>query len=557
VFSKRKKINASLIVLLVVSIGWALSVVPASAEEPVSGGVLKIGYFTAGRGTTYLAAASSVDTKMLVSNALDTLIAKDPLTAEYYPGLAESWNISSDGREIILYLRKDVTFHDGTPFNAQAVKANFDHMATSPETMGKGGYNKLGFERELQSYEVIDNYTFKITYNKLFARMLENLTDTFACGMNSPTAMEKYGEDYGQTIMVGTGPFKLVEWTGAHGKMVFERNEEYNWAPEFYDHQGPPYLEGFIVYGMVEPTPRSAALEIGEIDMAALAPVDFMYIREIPGFKEWIEPKKGWGDISVNLTNPILQSLKVRQAISHAIDREAINNSPIFQGLGEIKYCEFRSALWGKTEEGMKEEFGKFGCPYNPDKARALLEKVGWKDMDGDGVREAHGVEGVEDGTRLHLFASVAQEWGALYEIVQAMLADVGIEVEVRLYDMSTWDQMAFEGNFDITPWNAGGQTLFGFYEEVYSTSIPYYNIMHYNSPLVDACLDAAVATTDPQLQKEYFRLVAIQVLKDLASIPLVQDQSLWIMKDTIEGVKPDLQSIGFDLYDAWINPNP
>ncbi|MBW1933018.1 MAG: hypothetical protein JRI56_08400 [Deltaproteobacteria bacterium] len=546
----RKKVWITVLLAIGLHIGFTGLVY---GDAPTPGGHLKIAFLSAIQDNMDLCKATAVFTKMIVANALDTLIAKDPTTGKYYPGLAQAWEISPDNRSVTLYLRKDVTFHDGTPFNAYAVKANFDHIANTPDCSGKEAYSKLGVDTVLEGYEVIDEYTFKITYKKPYARMLENLADPFVGGMHSPAAFEKYGDDYGVKALVGTGPFKFVEWTGGpQGQVVFERNDAYNWAPAFYDHQGPAYLDGFTVLGVLDSTTRAALIETGQVDMAYVEPVDFVRLREIPGLKGWLQSRKGWGDLSVNFENPILRDLRVRQAIAHAIDKEAINNSPVFMGLGEIKYCEFTEALWG-SNPSPKEEFGKYNLPYDPDRARELLEKAGWKDTDGDGIREAHGVEGVEDGTRLHLVDPVRDYEKAYHEIIQAMLADVGIELEVQVYDFSTREKLLFEGKFDVAPWPTTAQSFFAFYEEMHSKSVPFYNIGHYSNSVVDCLLDAAMSITDPDLQREYFRLVAIQILKDLASIPTVKPRNCWILKDRVEGVKSDLMSVGFDLYDAWI----
>lgn len=548
--SNGKMIRMSVLVGVMLCV--ALVAGPVVGADPVEGGHLMIAFYSSIQDSADLCKATAVYTKMIVANGLDTLIAKDPATGQYYPGLARSWKISPDGLSVTLYLREDVTFHDGTPFNAQAVKANFDHIANTPDCAGKEAYSKLGVGKSLAGYEVLDEYTIRITYNQTNARMVENLADPFVGAMHSPAAFERYGDDYGQKAMVGTGPFVFVEWTGDQGKVVFERNEDYNWAPEFYGHQGPAYLEGFTVQGIGDPTSRAAAIEIGDVDMAIVEPTDFIRLQDAAGLKGWLQSRKGWGDLSINLSNPILQDLRVRQAIAHAIDKEAINESPVFQELGEIKYCEFTEGIWG-SDPSPKEEFGKYNLDYDPEQAMALLEEVGWKDTDGDGVREAHGVEGVEDGTKLHLLDLVRDYEKSSHEIIQGMLSEVGIKVEVRVHDFATRETLLFEGKFDIAPWPTTAQSFFAFNEEMHSESVPFYNIGFYGNPVVDALLDGALATTDPELQREYYRLVAIQVLKDLASIPTVKIRNTWILKAEVQGVKSDLMSVGFDLYDAWM----
>jgi peptide/nickel transport system substrate-binding protein len=303
---------------------------------------------------------------------------------------------------------------------------------------------------------------------------------------------------------------------------------------------------------MGDPTTRAAAIEIGDVDMAIVEPTDFIRLQDVAGLKGWLQSRKGWGDLSINLSNPILQDLRVRQAIAHAIDKEAINESPVFQELGEIKYCEFTEGIWG-SDPSPKEEFGRYNLDYDPEQAMALLEEAGWKDTDGDGVREAHGVEGVEDGTKLQLLDLVRDYEKSSHEIIQGMLSEVGIKVEVRVHDFATRETLLFEGKFDIAPWPTTAQSFFAFNEEMHSESVPFYNIGFYGNPVVDALLDGALATTDPELQREYYRLVAIQVLKDLASIPTVKIRNTWILKAEVQGVKSDLMSVGFDLYDAWM----
>lgn len=530
-----------------------LFVAPVAGAEPVDGGHLTIAFYSSIQDTADLCKATAVFTKMIVANALDTLIAKDPATGLYYPGLAKAWEISPDGVSITLYLREDVTFHDGTPFNAEAVKANFDHIANTPDCAGKEAYSKLGVGSSLAGYQVLDEYTIQITYNQINARMVENMADPFVGAMHSPTAFVQYGADYGQEALVGTGPFVFVEWTGDQGKAVFSRNPDYNWAPEFYSHQGPAYLEGFTVQGIGDVTTRAAVVEIGDVDMAIVQPGDYLRLIDQPGFKGWLQSRKGWGDLSINLSNPILADLRVRQAIAHAIDKVAINMSPVFQGLGEIKYGEFTEGIWG-SDPSPEEVFGPYNLSYNPARSEELLEAVGWLDTDNNGIREAHDVAGVEDGTELHLLNLVRDYEKAYHEIIQGMLAEVGIDVEVRVHDFATRETLLFAGEFDIAPWPTTAQSFLAFNEEMHSQTVPFYNIGFYGNPVVDALLDGALATTDPDLQREYYRLVAIQVLKDLASIPTVKANNTWIMADYVKDVKSDLMSVGFDLYDAWLD---
>lgn len=367
--------------------------------------------------------------------------------------------------------------------------------------------------------------------------------------MHSPTAIEEYGDDYGSKIVVGTGPFKWVEWTGPNGIFTAERNDDYNWAPVFYNHQGPPYLDGFTWKGILEVSTRSAAVESGDVDIATVAEKDIPRFNSLDGFK--VEPlPRGNLVFQINFDSPILADLRVREALSHAIDRQAIIDSAIYAGFGEPANSVLTPRVWGDLSE-----FDQYNRFYDPDKANALLEEAGWIDSDGDGIREANGVEGVEDGTPLVLKDVVLVELLPLAEILQGMFLEVGIKTELEVNQFDIWYNNREEGNFDISLHTQDPGDLF--YLQPYYATDGTENDGDYQNPDIDAQYAIALGTTDVDVQRAAIRQVQIDILEDLAFIPVISPVWPWAMKEGVNSLDVDTFGIGLYLYDTWIDPNP
>ena len=521
---------------------------PEAATGTRSGGHLVIAFNSTFQDTGDLHKTTSNNTIVIAENALDPLIRQHPDTGEYRPGLAESWEISDDNMSVTLHLRDDVTFHDGTPFNADAVAYNLNRIITDPEAAGRHAYGKLGAENYFDSVEVIDDYTVKVNFKSVFAPMIYALSECSAGCIHSPTAIEEYGDAYGTDYLVGTGPFKFVEWTGSDGEVTFVRNEDYNWGGDFYNHEGPAYLDGFTFKGIVENGTRVAALESGDLDVSLVLAKDVGYFEDLDGFKTKVMPSKGTGGLQINLANPILADVRVRQALSHAIDREAILGTPRYSGYGDVMYGFYSPALWGTS----MEEFAEYNFLYDPEKAKALLEEVGWKDEDGDGVREAHGVEGIEDGTPLHLLNQVRPRDQEDDFVTQQMFADIGVEVETEIHDFATREELLFDGQFDIGGWPGNAAALYAIEEEVPCGAV--YNIGAYCNPDVDEWIFKAFGTSDPEEQREYFAEAMKINLGDVHLIPIVRGTWPWAFREEVRDLTTTAYKTGLYLYDAWLD---
>ena len=183
------------------------------------------------------------------------------------PGLAESWSVSEDGKTYTFNLRKGVTFHDGSPFNAEAAHFNFQRMTDkdSPYYDQQVGSTATGVLRGLKGSRVVDEHTFEVELDQANMGFIEAIASLPNYYMISPAAIQKHGNEGIGQHAVGTGPFKLVEWVRGQ-RTVMERNENY-WGRK-------PHVDRMVYRPIIEPAARVAALKAGEVHIAWDIPVD-------------------------------------------------------------------------------------------------------------------------------------------------------------------------------------------------------------------------------------------------------------------------------------------
>ena len=528
---------------------------PEPAAGPVDGGWMTVAFICIIQDTGDMAMANSSCSWFLAGHVLDTLIRKDPADGSYHPALAESWDVAEDGTSITFHLRDDVTFHDGTPFNADAVVYNHERIATLPEAAGSSAYSELSVGNLYIGTEAIDEYTVKVSFTEPYARIIDVFSTNQTGSIASPTAIEEYGDAYGTDAIVGTGPFKFVEWTGPLGEITFERNEDYNWASPIYNHQGPPYLEGITFLALVEPGTRTAVLEDGSAQLVYIMEKDYAFFKDRPGYKTMLVPKQGTSRMLLfDTSRPFLKDIRVRQAICHAIDREGLVNSALFGGVNRVALAPLSEATWGASTE----EFAEYNYLYDLDKAKTLLEEAGWIDEDGDGIREAHGVEGVEDGTKLHIVESVNANVAEESELLQGMVSELGIEHELAVHEFAAYWNDVVEGNCDFNVFSNSGSHPWVLESWFQTSGIESgTNIARYSNPEFDALWEEVNVTVDVAKQRELFAEIQKILLEDVVICPVFDLIYSWAMDEGVNDVTIDASALGVYLYDAWINPNP
>ncbi len=326
---------------------------------------------------------------------------------EIEPVLATEWELE-EPNTWRFHLREGVTFHDGQPFTAEAVKYTFDRIAEAG-----GGVMKLGPE----STVVVDDHTVKVTPTVENRRLVEQL-------VHPDNSIIAPGSKPGEKP-VGTGPFSFVSYQPQE-QLVVERFDGY------WDDQAQ--LERITFRFIPEANARRLALEAGDVDVMLSVPLDVVDSLESGGFKVDV-PATGlyeamYQNISGEQGYTILQDVNVRQAIGHALDREALVEG-VFDGLAVDEQTMVPARLLGEHAEKVE------GYELDLERAGELLDDSGWT-MGDDGVRQ-------KDGQRLRLelingFPS-SQVHGTVPEFVQAQLANVGIEVDI----ITTPDAASYE----------------------------------------------------------------------------------------------------------------
>ncbi len=352
---------------------------------------------------------------------LDSFVA-DPLVVlhpdgKYGPALATEWSSNEDGTEWTFKLRDDVTFQDGTPFNAAAVKANLERIA-APETASKQLKSDIG---PFTSVEAVDDTTVKITYDTPWVTLLDAVRRT---PLWSPAAIAEYGADFDKKL-VGTGPFTLQEWV-PNDHITFAKWADYGGWNSIMENPGPVALDTVTVNFIGEPAVLGSLVEYGDADIGFAIPAQYVEdYKDKDDFQFYSKGQSGTGlQMVMNTRKPPLSDIRVRKALNFAADQEAVN---------ELLYDGAYTPSDGPLNNSHVCFWDGATAMYATDteKAKALLDEAGWRDEDGDGMREAHGVEGVEDGTPLSIKYNILhhQEIG---EALQAQFRPIGINLEVE-----------------------------------------------------------------------------------------------------------------------------
>lgn len=328
---------------------------------------------------------SDGETFRVARQIFEGLVGTKPGTADPAPLLAESWENSSDGLEYTFQLRNDVKFHDGTDFNAEAVCVNFDRWYNFPETAQTEDlayyYAKLfrGFATGdnadsaiYESCEATGDHEAKITLNSPFAGFTAALSLP-ALAMQSPSALEKYQDDaaanvntteYSTKHPTGTGPFTFGSWDRG-SRITLKRNDDY-WGEK-------AKVETVQIVAITDAAARATAVQNGEVDGADLiGPADIKGLEDA-GMQIMARSPFTVLYLGFNQQVEALQDVKVRQAIAHAIDKEAVAKASLPEG------SEIATQFMPQSVDGWNDSVTEY--EYDPAKAKALLAEAGYEDL--------------------------------------------------------------------------------------------------------------------------------------------------------------------------------
>ena len=502
-----------------------LAVLSVSCSVPSSGARIVYGLTLAPSGIDPHVNTSS-ELGIPLTSVYDTLVYQVPETGsetgDFVPGLAERWEISDDGLVYTFYFKQGVTFHDGTPFNAEAVRFNMERI-TSPDLASQKARFMLGpYERT----EVVDEYTARIHLSEPFALLLDSLSQVYL-GIASPAAVEQWGDEY-QLHQVGTGPFVFAEYVpGDH--LLLRRNPDYAWGPSVYRHE-TVQVEEVEFHFFTDPPTRSPALETGEADvMGEIPPQDAARLEASSDFR--IEAVSIPG-ISLmffmNTTRPPLDDIRVRQALLYGADRQAII-STVFRDTSPVAYGPLAAVTLG-YEPAVQDYH-----TYDPAQAATLLDEAGWVDTDGDGVRDRAGEPLVLD---LYLMG-----WGHMPEVGQLLAAqwsELGVDVNSQVVSFPEALKIAGDGQHHLIPFALSGSDpdiLRKFFH-----SQAGFNWSKVDDAELDAWLEEAARTSDRGERAVLYSQVQLRVMDQALVIPIRDYVNLNGVSNRVQGLRFDAQ---------------
>ena len=444
---------------------------------------------------------------------------------QFVPGLAEAWEVSQDGLTYTFHLRRDVKFHDGTPFNAAAVRANLERIV-DPATRSQKAVFLLG---PFHSVEVVDEYTVAIHLSAPYAPLLDGLSQVYL-GMASPQALARWGADY-QFHQVGTGPFRFEEYV-PNDHLTIVRNDAYAWNPPIHAHQGPAYLERVVFRFFTDPAGRAIALQAGDVQvMGEIPPLDAVRLQQDGGFTIVPVPVPGQSlGLILNTQRPPLDDVRVRRASLFATNREEIVQT-IFGGFSPAATGPLTAATFGHVD--MPAEVVRF----DPDEAARLLEEAGYVDTDGDGVRD-------RDGQPL-LLDAVLMTWGSLPEVaqlIQSQWKSIGVQLRTRTLTYPAALEAARTGDYHLIPQNYAGGDPDLLYTYYHSSST--FNWTRAADALLDDLLVRARQVSDAAVRTELYAQAQKRIMELVLLIPIRDPVNL-------NGVSTRVQGLRFDAH-GW-----
>lgn len=468
---------------------------------------------------------------LVLRNSFDSLVFQNA-DGEFEPWLAESWEISEDGLHYTFVLRDDVTFHDGEPFNADAVKANFDHVV-DPETASAQAASLIGYAEDRGYYvdtEVVDEFTVRVNFSQPYAPFLQGVSLP-QLGFYSPLVLEESPEKLragGPDVTVGTGPFVLSEFTPSQ-ELVFTANPDYDWAPESSEHQGPAASNELVIRILPETSSRVGALTSGEVDVAAdFTPSmadqvgDGFAINsvELPGIPY---------SLYLNEGNGVFADQKVRQAFSLGFDIQSAVDS-IYFGQFERAWSILAPTTPNSYDSSLEESW-----PYDPDEANELLDDAGWTERDADGYR-------TKDGQRLSArwiaWTPVADDKASLADVIQSDLKEIGFEIVRDVVEPAAYNEAYGPRSFDLTDWGFSSPDADVLRSHLHTGG--FQNASTVSWPEVDGWLDEAVAADDTKERAELYKNVQQWNAEQVLIVPLVVPSEITVANEAVTGLTFD-----------------
>ena len=457
------------------------------------------------------------DTSQNIAAALllETLVKLDN-SGKAVPGLAVSWSPSDDFKTWTYKLRPDVKFHDGTPFNAAAVKFNFDRQKDPKNACRCAFYiaNYLSVEAPDDLTVVYKLKDPAVNHPALLTRPDQNST------IHSPAAIQAKGDDYNRNP-VGTGPFVLKSWT-AGDRMVVERN------PDYWD-KAKPNLDRVVLRPLPDSQSRFASLKSGETDLVWVDEFEADNIeraKKDSTLQVLSYAGSGAAVAAFNTKVEPLDDVKVRQALVMALDRKKLSQA-LTNGLARPASNPYGDGSWVKCKDDG-------ALPEDPKKAAALIKEYG-------------------KPVKFKMLFTATPRGRANGQILQQFWKNIGVEMEIEQVDQATIPARAFQRKFDVTPWrivdfpDPDVQMFANFYSK------SPLNLANYTNPDLDAALERARMTPDEAKRTEDYCAASRLINQNATWFWTFQNTYYAVGKAKVKGV-PKLYGGVIDVSTAWLD---
>ncbi|MGW2092646.1 ABC transporter substrate-binding protein [Promicromonospora sukumoe] len=517
--------------------------------EPVTGGTLTYASGDAEPSCLDPHVGGNYPQALIATQYLESLVSLDE-DGEVVPWLATEWDASDDGLEWEFTLRDDVTFTDGTPFDAEAVAANIAHVQ-DPATASSTGYLALA---KIKDVVAVDDHLVRLEMSAPDSALLESLSQVWVA-MESPKALERSQEE-NCAAPVGTGPFVVETWE-RQDSVTLVRNDDYNSPPadvaEATEGSDLPYLDSIVWRFIPDSASRYAALQSGEVQVIDNAQPDTIKSAESDDAIEELDaPRPGASNrIELNSGKAPFDDERVREAFIRSVNVDDGIQS-LFFGTAERSYSPLSSVE--PLGLSLPDLFA-----VDTDAAGALLDDAGWDERDADGYR-------VKDGERLTLDFPVSTNQSipaeqSLFEQVQADAKTAGFEIKLQPLDLSSWYGVLAENEYDLVsaPYTkVGPDVLRILYHSDSITPAPsgyFANLAQVDDADLDELLTQASATSDAGERASLYEEAQRIILEGYYILPLYDQQNHFLRSSAVQGLRamPTVSTPTFA--GAWLVP--
>lgn len=534
-------VAAGLLATLMVAAGCSAGGAQSQAGgEPQEGGDLV--FLIDSLGPTWIPNNSSISSFQghIWGHLTDKLVYVDE-NGTVSPWVAESWDENDDATQFTLHLKDGVTFSDGSPVDAEAVVANLDIWARGDV---ERGINPIGlFPKTYVGAEALDDLTVQVDFDAPTLGFIPTLGYHGSILIAPETLASSAEEQADLSNDIGSGPFVVESWTEGD-EVVLKKREDYDWAPEALDHDGPAYLDTLTYKVVAEPSVRTSAVQSGQAQVAYNpSPQELEFYGE-QGFTVAAPRYLGFvNGYAVNTQVAPFDDVRVRQALQVGIDREEIL-STVYTDDWLPAESFIQSNVPGATDHSD-------ALVHDADAAAALLDEAGWVEGS-DGVR-------TKDGQRLSFtlhpnpYLATSQ---AVDELVAQQLAELGFDVDIQAYDVITFGERVSFANpsiptYEVTRSFIDAGTVAGVLTDA-DNGENWFNVGQSDPTLTGLAQDVATATTTEERDPVLDELQGY-VLDQAYFVPLTQiAQRLYLQSPDVQGVTYNGVAYA-NYYTAWL----